>query len=64
MGHPRRSAIAAALIVGVQVIALGLCAMAYGVYFMGERDDWFTRMRTKYRLEHGLLLGGRLAWAG
>ena len=48
----------------MQVIALGLCAMAYGVYFMGERDDWFTRMRTKYRLEHGLLLGGRLAWAG
>ncbi len=33
------------LIVGAQVIALGLCALAYGVYFMGERDDWFDRMR-------------------
>ena len=52
------------LIVGVQVIALGLCAMAYGVYFMGERDDWFTRMRTKYRLEHGLLLGGAIGLGG
>ncbi|HEX6586563.1 MAG TPA: glycosyltransferase family 2 protein [Solirubrobacterales bacterium] len=52
------------LIVGVQVISLGLCAMAYGVYFMGERDDWFTRMRNKYRLEHGLLVGGVIGVAG
>ncbi len=52
------------LIVGVQVISLGLCAMAYGVYFMGERDDWFTRMRNKFRLEHGLLVGGVIGVAG
>jgi glycosyltransferase involved in cell wall biosynthesis len=52
------------LIVGVQVIALGLCAMAYGVYFMGERDDWFSRMRSRFRLEHGLLLGGAIGFAG
>jgi glycosyltransferase involved in cell wall biosynthesis len=52
------------LILGVQVIALGLCAMAYGVYFMGERDDWFGRMRRRFRLEHGLLLGGAIAIAG
>jgi hypothetical protein len=49
---------------GVQVISLGLCARAYGVYFMGEQDDWFGRMRAKYRLEHGLLLGGAIAAAG
>jgi glycosyltransferase involved in cell wall biosynthesis len=46
------------MIVGTQVLALGLCAHAYGTYFMGERDPWFDRMRQRYRLEHGLLLGG------
>ena len=43
------------MIVGVQVLALGLCAHAYGMYFMGERDPWFERMRARFRLEHGLL---------
>jgi glycosyltransferase involved in cell wall biosynthesis len=46
------------MIVGTQVLALGLCAHAYGTYFMGEQDPWFDRMRTRFRLEHGLLLGG------
>ena len=41
-----------------QVLALGLCAHAYGTYFMGERDAWFDRMRARFRLEHGLMLGG------
>jgi hypothetical protein len=39
-------------------VALGLAAHAYGTYFMGEKDPWFDRMRAKYRLEHGLVLGG------
>ncbi len=47
------------MIVGVQVLALGLCAHAYGTYFMGERDPWFDRMRARFRLEHGLLAGSR-----
>jgi glycosyltransferase involved in cell wall biosynthesis len=46
------------MVVGTQVLALGLCAHAYGTYFMGERDPWFDRMRARFRLEHGLLLGG------
>src|SRR6202790_617928 len=46
------------MIVGTQVLALGLCAHAYGTYFMGERDPWFDRMRSRFRLEHGLVLGG------
>src|ERR1700726_1401527 len=46
------------MIVGTQVLALGLCAHAYGTYFMGERDPWFDRMRSRFRLEHGLMLGG------
>jgi glycosyltransferase involved in cell wall biosynthesis len=52
------------LILGVQVVALGLCAMAYGVYFMGEKDDWFDQMRGRFKLEHGLLIGGIIAIAG
>jgi len=51
-------------IVGVQVVALGLCAHAYGTYFMGERDPWFDRMRARLRLEHGLLLGAAVLFAG
>ena len=30
-------------IIGTQVLALGLCAHAYGTYFMGEKDAWFDR---------------------
>jgi glycosyltransferase involved in cell wall biosynthesis len=52
------------MIVGTQVLALGLCAHAYGTYFMGERDPWFDRMRARFRLEHGLLLGGAIILAG
>ncbi len=52
------------LVVGTQILALGLCAHAYGTYFMGERDPWFDRMRAKYRLEHGLMAGGALLLAG
>jgi glycosyltransferase involved in cell wall biosynthesis len=51
-------------IIGTQVLALGLCAHAYGAYFMGERDAWFDRMRARFRLEHGLLIGGGTALAG
>ena len=51
-------------VVGTQVVALGLCAHAYGTYFMGERDGWFDRMRARFRLEHGLMLGGAIMLAG
>jgi glycosyltransferase involved in cell wall biosynthesis len=52
------------MIVGTQVVALGLCAHAYGTYFMSEKDPWFDRMRARFRLEHGLLLGGATLVAG
>jgi glycosyltransferase involved in cell wall biosynthesis len=52
------------MIVGTQVLALGLCAHAYGTYFMGEQDPWFDRMRARFRLEHGLLLGGAVTFGG
>ena len=52
------------MIVGVQVLALGLCARAYGRYFLGEEDPWLDRLRARFRLEHGLLLGGAILFAG
>ena len=52
------------MIVGTQVGAMGLCAHAYGMYFMGDKDPWFERMRARFRLEHGLLLGGGVFTAG
>jgi glycosyltransferase involved in cell wall biosynthesis len=51
-------------IVGTQVVALGICAHAYGTYFMGEQDRWFDKMRARFRLEHGLLLGGGTIFVG
>jgi glycosyltransferase involved in cell wall biosynthesis len=52
------------MIVGTQVVALGLCAHAYGTYFMNETDPWFDRMRARFRLEHGLMIGGATLVAG
>src|SRR3954470_24660204 len=52
------------VIVGTQTIGLGLCAHAYGTYYLGSKDPWFDRMRARFRLEHGLLLGGAVALLG
>jgi glycosyltransferase involved in cell wall biosynthesis len=52
------------LIVGTQVLSLGLCAHAYGTYYMGEREPWFDRARARFSLEHGLVLGGVVTLAG
>jgi glycosyltransferase involved in cell wall biosynthesis len=52
------------LILGTEVLSLGLCARAYAVYFMGEHDRWFDYARTRVRLEHGLILGSAVALLG
>lgn len=51
-------------VVGTQVLSLGFAARAYGVWYMGERDPWFQRMESRFRLEHGLLAGGAILLAG
>jgi glycosyltransferase involved in cell wall biosynthesis len=58
--------IAAAMltIAGAQVVGLGLCARAYGVHQLGDRDRLFERYEGKVRLEHGLLAGMTLFLAG
>ncbi len=52
------------IIIGVQAIGFGLCARAYGVYFISEQDQLFQRLRTRFRLEHGLLLAAIVGVAG
>jgi glycosyltransferase involved in cell wall biosynthesis len=52
------------LIVGSQVLGLGLAARAFGVYFMGEHDRLFEYLRARVRLEHGLLVGAVLILLG
>jgi Glycosyl transferase family 2 len=51
-------------IVGAQIVSLGLCALAYATYFMGEEDPWFDRMRARFALEHGLMLGAGVVLLG
>jgi hypothetical protein len=52
------------IILGVQAIGFGLCARAYGVYFISEQDEQFQRLRARFRLEHGLVLAGVVGLAG
>ena len=47
------------IILGVQAIGFGLCARAYGVYFISDQDQLFQRLRGRFRLEHGLVLAAR-----
>ena len=51
-------------VVGSQVMALGICAHAYATYYMNEKDQWFDRMRARFRLEHGLAVGGLFTLVG
>jgi len=44
------------VILGVQAIGFGLCARAYGVYFISEKDERFQRLRARFKLEHGLVI--------
>jgi len=52
------------VLLGVQAIGLGLCARAYGVYFISNKDAVFLRLRARFKLEHGLLLAVAVAVAG
>jgi glycosyltransferase involved in cell wall biosynthesis len=52
------------MVVGSQVLALGMCARAYGAHVLGEHDAWFDRLRRRFRLEHGLVLGGGVTLCG
>ena len=52
------------ILLGMQAIGFGLCARAYGVYFISEQDELFQRVRARFRLEHGLLLAAIVGVTG
>jgi glycosyltransferase involved in cell wall biosynthesis len=52
------------VLLGVQAIGLGLCARAYGVYFISNQDELFLRLRARFKLEHGLALALLVAAGG
>ena len=52
------------VMVGVQIISLGLCARVYSVYHLREADPRLERMTRRIRLEHGLLLGALCIFVG
>jgi glycosyltransferase involved in cell wall biosynthesis len=53
-----------ATVIGTQIVGLGIVARAYGVWYLGEKDPWFSRMEDRLRLEHGLLAGGVILLSG
>jgi hypothetical protein len=55
---------AALVIVGAQVVGLGICGRAYGVFVMGDRDSLFDRLEEKIKLEHALLAALALVTSG
>ncbi len=52
------------VVVGTQLVGLGLCGRSYAVYQLGDRDPSFERWGRRVGLEHGLLLGLALIAAG
>jgi glycosyltransferase involved in cell wall biosynthesis len=54
----------AAVLVGAQVIQLGIFARAYALVHLNEHDPLVDRFHARVRLEHGLLLGFGLLVAG
>jgi glycosyltransferase involved in cell wall biosynthesis len=54
----------AAVLVGAQVLQLGVFARTYAFVHLNEHDPLLDRLHRKVRLEHGLLLGFALVVAG
>ena len=52
------------VIVGAQLVALGVCGQAYQVFFMNAKGNLFDRLRSRLRFPYWLLAGGVLAVAG
>jgi hypothetical protein len=54
----------AAILLGTQIVQLGLFARAFAATHLGETDALVERARGRISLEHGLALGGILLLAG
>ncbi len=54
----------AAILLGTQIVQLGVFARAFAASHLGETDRLIERARSRIRLEHGLALGGIVLLAG
>ncbi len=54
----------AAVLLGSQIVQLGVFARAFAATHLGERDPFVERVDHRLSLEHGLLLGGALLLGG
>jgi hypothetical protein len=54
----------AAVIVGAQLLQIGIFSRAFAYYYLGESDSLIEGARRRFRLEHGLLAGGILLAIG
>jgi len=53
------------VIVGTQVISLGLCGQAYARFFLNRRETLFARAEARgFRLKHGLTIGAAFLLLG
>jgi len=54
----------AAILLGTQIVQLGVFARAFAATHLGETDRLIERARSRIKLEHGLALGGIVLLAG
>ena len=54
----------AAVILGAQVLQIGAFSRAFAFYYLGERDPLIQRVRSRFRLEHGIAIGAALVMVG
>jgi glycosyltransferase involved in cell wall biosynthesis len=52
------------VVVGTQLVGFWLCGRAYAVNHLGYRDPWLERNVARFRLEHGLAVGGAFMLSG
>jgi glycosyltransferase involved in cell wall biosynthesis len=53
-----------ATLIGAQIVQMGFFARTYAVLYLGDHDRLLEGLWRRFRLEHGLLLGGLVALAG
>jgi hypothetical protein len=54
----------AAVILGAQILQIGIFSRAFAFYYLGESDSLIEGARRRFRLEHGLIAGVLLFLAG
>jgi hypothetical protein len=53
-----------AILLGTQIVQLGVFARAFAASHLGEKDPWVERAHGKLSVEHGLVVGELLQLAG